>query len=191
MDVVTFRSLLPAALTLAVAAAPVGLAVAADPGGAPAPTTRTLRAPLGRAPTMAAAMRDAGRGRLEREHVGLARAYDRLTGRRTAGRAATRARSLSPSRLRAANRALRADVRELDVAIPPVLHRIARCESHGDPRAIGGGGAFRGALQFTRGTWEGVGGTGDPAAAPLREQLRRGAILLRRSGSSPWPVCGR
>ena len=57
-------------------------------------------------------------------------------------------------------------------------------------RAIGGGGAFRGALQFTRDTWASVGGRGDPAAAPLREQLRRGAILLRRSGRGPWPVCG-
>jgi hypothetical protein len=184
------RSLLPVALGVAAAAAPVGLALGAESRPAP-PPPRALLAPLGPHPTLAAAMRDAGRGRLEREHVALARSYDRLTGRRTAGRAAARVRALSPARLRAANRALRAEVRTLDVPIPPVLHRIAQCESHGNPRAVGGGGAFRGALQFMRGTWEGVGGRGDPAAAPLTEQLRRGAILLRRSGSSPWPVCGR
>jgi hypothetical protein len=71
------------------------------------------------------------------------------------------------------------------------MWQIAQCESHGDPRAIGGGGTFRGALQFMQSTWESVGGKGDPAAAPMREQLRRGAILMARSGASPWPVCGR
>jgi hypothetical protein len=189
IDAVTSRSLLPAALGLAVAAAPVGIAAAVT-DRAPAPTPGTLGAALNGQPTMATAMRDAGRERLEREHLRLARDYDRLTDRHTAGRAAAQTRRMSPTRLRAANGDLRADVRELDVPIPPVLHRIARCESHGNPRAIGGGGAFRGALQFTRGTWAGVGGKGDPAAAPMEEQLRRGAILLRRSGSAPWPVCG-
>jgi hypothetical protein len=70
------------------------------------------------------------------------------------------------------------------------LQRIAFCESKGNPRAIGGGGAFRGKYQFTYGTWWAVGGKGDPAAAPEAEQDRRAAMLLRRSGSSPWPVCG-
>lgn len=191
IDAVTPRSLLPAVVGLALAAAPVGLALGADAQRAPVPTPRALRAPLGGEATVAAAMRDAGRGRLEREEVGLARAYDRLTGRHTAAASGAAVRTLSSARLRARNRVLRAEVRSLDVPIPAALERIARCESHGDPRAVGGGGAFRGALQFTRDTWQSVGGTGDPAAAPLREQLRRGAILLRRSGSSPWPVCGR
>ena len=185
----TSRSLLPAALGLAVAAAPAGIATAV-PDRAPAPTLRPLRAPLNGQPTIATAMRNAERGRLEREHLRLARDYDRLTGRHTAGRAAAQGPRRTPARLQAANADLRADVSQLDVPIAPVLHRIAQCESHGNPRAIGGGGAFRGALQFTRGTWAGVGGKGDPAAAPLEEQLRRGAVLLRRSGSSPWPVCG-
>jgi Transglycosylase-like domain len=72
----------------------------------------------------------------------------------------------------------------------PQLQAIAACESGGNPRAIGGGGAFRGKYQFTYGTWSAVGGTGDPAAAPEAEQDRRAAMLLARSGSSPWPVCG-
>jgi hypothetical protein len=75
-------------------------------------------------------------------------------------------------------------------AVRATLERIAACESHGDPRAIGGGGAFRGKYQFTYGTWATVGGTGDPAAAPEAEQDRRAAILLQRSGGSAWPVCG-
>jgi hypothetical protein len=70
------------------------------------------------------------------------------------------------------------------------LQAIAACESGGDPHAVGGGGAFRGKYQFDYGTWASVGGTGDPAAAPEAEQDRRAALLLQRSGTSPWPVCG-
>lgn len=73
----------------------------------------------------------------------------------------------------------------------PALQRIAACESGGNPQAIGGGGTFRGKYQFTYATWAGVGGSGDPAAAPEAEQDRRAAMLLARSGPSQWPVCGR
>ncbi|MFL5866960.1 MAG: transglycosylase family protein, partial [Thermoleophilaceae bacterium] len=45
--------------------------------------------------------------------------------------------------------------------------------------------------QFTRQTWQAVGGTGDPAAAPEAEQDRRAAMLYAQSGASNWPVCGR
>jgi Ni/Co efflux regulator RcnB len=77
-----------------------------------------------------------------------------------------------------------------DVAIPPQLEQIAQCESHGDPQAIGGGGAYRGKYQFDVGTWQSVGGQGDPAAAPEAEQDKRAAILYARSGPGQWPVCG-
>ena len=72
----------------------------------------------------------------------------------------------------------------------PTLERIAQCESGGDPTAIGGGGKFRGKYQFTYQTWAGVGGSGDPAAAPESEQDMRAARLYSQSGPSPWPVCG-
>lgn len=78
----------------------------------------------------------------------------------------------------------------LTAAIRVILQRIAACESHGNPRAIGGGGAFRGKYQFTYGAWRSVGGGGDPAAAPEAEQDRRAALLLKAQGTSPWPVCG-
>ncbi len=78
-----------------------------------------------------------------------------------------------------------------DVALPAILQSIASCESGGNPRAIGGGGAFRGKYQFTYGTWASVGGSGDPAAAPEGEQDRRAALLLARDGAGQWPVCGR
>jgi hypothetical protein len=72
----------------------------------------------------------------------------------------------------------------------PQLQAIASCESGGNPSAIGGGGAYRGKYQFDYGTWASVGGSGDPAAAPESEQDMRAAMLLQRSGTSPWPVCG-
>jgi hypothetical protein len=72
----------------------------------------------------------------------------------------------------------------------PALQAIAACESGGNPAAIGGGGQFRGKYQFDYGTWQSVGGSGDPAAAPEAEQDKRAAILMARSGTTPWPVCG-
>jgi Transglycosylase-like domain len=76
------------------------------------------------------------------------------------------------------------------VAVPGALQSIAACESHDNPRAVGGGGAFRGKYQFDYGTWASVGGHGDPAAAPESEQDRRAAVLYAREGTTPWPVCG-
>jgi hypothetical protein len=74
---------------------------------------------------------------------------------------------------------------------PAPLQAIAACESGGNPSAVGGGGAFRGKYQFDQATWESVGGTGDPASAPVSEQDRLAAKLYAERGSSPWPVCGR
>jgi hypothetical protein len=91
-------------------------------------------------------------------------------------------------------RKVRAELRDQRAGLTPstraLLERIAACESKGNPRAVGGGGAFRGKYQFSYGTWKSVGGRGDPAAAPEAEQDRRAAMLLRKSGTSPWPVCG-
>ncbi len=70
------------------------------------------------------------------------------------------------------------------------LESIASCESGGDPTAVSSDGSYRGKYQFDYGTWESVGGSGDPAAAPEAEQDYRAALLYARSGSSPWPVCG-
>ncbi|HVO55786.1 MAG TPA: transglycosylase family protein [Solirubrobacterales bacterium] len=70
------------------------------------------------------------------------------------------------------------------------LESIAACESGGDPHVVSADGTYRGKYQFDYGTWESVGGHGDPAAAPEAEQDYRAALLYVRSGSSPWPVCG-
>jgi hypothetical protein len=76
-------------------------------------------------------------------------------------------------------------------AVSPTLQAIAACESGGNPSAIGGGGTFRGKYQFDQATWQSIGGTGDPASAPVAEQDRLAAKLYAERGSSPWPVCGR
>lgn len=70
------------------------------------------------------------------------------------------------------------------------LRSIAWCESRNNPRAIGGGGAYRGLYQFSFSTWRVVGGSGDPAAAPRSEQTWRAWVLLKNHGSGHWPVCG-
>jgi hypothetical protein len=70
------------------------------------------------------------------------------------------------------------------------LDAIGSCESGGDPTAVSSDGTYRGKYQFDYGTWESVGGSGDPAAAPELEQDYRAALLYAQSGSSPWPVCG-
>ena len=70
------------------------------------------------------------------------------------------------------------------------LETIASCESGGEPTAVSSDGTYRGKYQFDYGTWESVGGSGDPAAAPEAEQDYRAALLYSRSGSSPWPICG-
>ena len=75
-------------------------------------------------------------------------------------------------------------------AIPPHLAAIAQCESGGNPAAVSADGTYRGLFQFDYGTWASVGGTGDPAAASVAEQVKRASILYARSGSSPWPICG-
>ena len=71
------------------------------------------------------------------------------------------------------------------------LEAIAACESGGDPTAVSVDGAYHGLYQFDYGTWESVGGSGDPAAASPEEQTYRAALLYSQSGSSPWPICGQ
>ena len=78
-----------------------------------------------------------------------------------------------------------------EVTVPPQLEAIATCESGGDPTAVSSTGAYRGKYQFSPATWQAVGGTGDPAAAPEAEQDMRAAILYEQSGPGQWPVCGQ
>ncbi len=69
--------------------------------------------------------------------------------------------------------------------------RLRECESGGNYQAVSASGRYRGAYQFDRATWESVGGTGDPAAAPAVEQDLRAQALFEARGSRAWPHCGR
>jgi uncharacterized protein YabE (DUF348 family) len=67
---------------------------------------------------------------------------------------------------------------------------LARCESGGNPRAIGGGGKYFGLYQFTLGAWASVGGSGNPIDASAAEQTYRAQLLYMARGAAPWGTCG-
>jgi hypothetical protein len=71
-------------------------------------------------------------------------------------------------------------------------HRTSECESGGDPKAIGGGGRYRGAFQFTRPAWHGAPKSpgGDPIDYTWRTQAVVAVLLKHHVGTGPWPVCG-
>jgi uncharacterized protein YlxW (UPF0749 family) len=71
------------------------------------------------------------------------------------------------------------------------LAKVRQCESGGNYSIVSSTGRYRGAYQFSVQTWQGVGGTGDPAAASPAEQDARALALLRLQGTRAWPVCSR
>jgi Transglycosylase-like domain len=140
-------------------------AFAATEGGAAAPEAVFNAKPVTMAP-------------LKRPVLSFQRAIDAAVAKREAER-------------RARIREQRERYEDLPGGVPiETLESIASCESGGDPTIVSADGSYRGKYQFDYGTWESVGGTGDPAAAPEAEQDYRAALLYSRSGSSPWPICG-
>jgi hypothetical protein len=71
-------------------------------------------------------------------------------------------------------------------------HRTSDCESGGNPRAIGGGGRYRGAFQFTRPTWSNAPRSpgGDPIRYAWVTQAVVAVLLKHHVGTAPWPKCG-
>ncbi len=196
--------LLSTAAVAAVLTVPASAAAASldDP---PSPVDSAARAELAGHLSVGAQMRaaraDVLRQRLVRRTTRLARRAARLDGRRLRGAQRERLQALPTTALRRQAHDLedridalrrRAARRRAASAAPvsPHLAAIAACESGGDPRAIGGGGLYRGKYQFSLETWAAVGGSGDPAAAPEAEQDMRAAMLYAQAGASPWPVCG-
>jgi hypothetical protein len=182
----------------------VPFAIAED--AAPAQPAAQQSAPLPLTPP--GDMHRAAMATLANRHVYFARRYHRLLGDPLSHSERLRIRNaaleLPAPALRVKTRHLRHDIRTLrrhlehkrtggapDIAIPPQLEGIARCESHGNPRAISPGGTYRGKYQFSYSTWASVGGKGDPAKASETEQDRRAAKLYRTGGPGHWPVCGR
>jgi hypothetical protein len=83
----------------------------------------------------------------------------------------------------------RSSVKRSGARVPRILQRIAECESGGNPRAVSADGRYRGKYQFSRDTWRGLGGKGDPADAPESVQDRLALKLYRQSGTAPWANC--
>jgi LysM repeat protein len=67
---------------------------------------------------------------------------------------------------------------------------IAECESGGN-WAISTGNGYYGGLQFSMGTWQANGGSGNPANASREEQIRVANNVLQSQGIGAWPVCGK
>jgi peptidoglycan hydrolase-like protein with peptidoglycan-binding domain len=88
-----------------------------------------------------------------------------------------------------------ADDRSLQEAAPAdaatVLSQIAQCESGGDITAVSADGRYHGKYQFSQGTWEAYGGTGDPAEADEATQDAVAAKLYAAEGTTPWPACSQ
>jgi Transglycosylase-like domain len=67
---------------------------------------------------------------------------------------------------------------------------LAQCESGGD-WGINTGNGYYGGLQFAKGSWEAVGGTGYPHENSREEQIHRAELLLDMQGWGAWPACSR
>jgi peptidoglycan hydrolase-like protein with peptidoglycan-binding domain len=70
-----------------------------------------------------------------------------------------------------------------------ILAKIAQCESGGNPAAVSANGRYFGKYQFSRDTWEALGGSGSPAKANEATQDRFAARLYAQRGTAPWPAC--
>ena len=68
---------------------------------------------------------------------------------------------------------------------------LARCESGGNPQAVGGGGRYFGAFQFSLGAWRAAGMSGNPVDYDYGTQLAAAQRLQARSGWGQWPHCSR
>ena len=68
---------------------------------------------------------------------------------------------------------------------------LAECESNGNPRAVGGGGRYFGAFQFSLATWHSLGFAGSPLDAGYALQRLAAQRLQARSGWDQWPRCSR
>lgn len=67
------------------------------------------------------------------------------------------------------------------------LFARVRARESGGNYAENTGNGYYGAYQFSLGTWQSVGGTGNPANASPAEQDARAQALYAARGCSPWP----
>ena len=68
---------------------------------------------------------------------------------------------------------------------------LAQCESGGNAQAVGGGGRYYGAFQFSLATWRSLGYSGSPTDHSYETQKAAAQRLVARSGWSQFPSCSR
>jgi hypothetical protein len=82
---------------------------------------------------------------------------------------------------------------------PEMWLQLRMCESGNNYHAVSSGGVYRGAYQFTQGTWNSVASSAgsltrlvgvDPATAAAVDQDSMAYTLYELRGKSPWPSCG-
>ena len=66
--------------------------------------------------------------------------------------------------------------------------KLAQCESSGN-WSINTGNGYYGGLQFSKSSWEWVGGSGLPHQASKQEQITRAYELWKHQGWGAWPSC--
>jgi hypothetical protein len=71
---------------------------------------------------------------------------------------------------------------------PAAWDRLAQCESGGNWAANTGNGYY-GGIQFSLGSWQGVGGSGRPDQASRETQIAMGQRLWNQGGWGHWPAC--
>jgi len=71
---------------------------------------------------------------------------------------------------------------------PAAWDRLAQCESGGNWAANTGNGYY-GGIQFSLGSWQGVGGSGRPDEASRETQIAMGQRLWDQGGWGHWPGC--
>ena len=103
------------------------------------------------------------------------------------------ARAIAPptTRARASRSAPRATTERPALPAGDIWAALARCESGGNPRAVGGGGRYFGAFQFSLGSWRATGMSGNPVDYDYATQLAAAQRLQARSGWGQWPHCAR
>lgn len=70
-------------------------------------------------------------------------------------------------------------------------YKIVQCESEFNPKAVNRqNNKYFGLFQFGIPTWQGVGGSGNPADASPQEQFMRAKMLQERYGWSQWECAG-
>lgn len=116
------------------------------------------------------------------EHAAAAHAAEHAREREAAAAARSRVEQAAPSEAPPAPQ---------EPSDGSVWHRLAQCESGGNPRAVNPSGKYRGAFQFDLRTWRSVGMSGDPINHSFAQQLAAAQRLQASRGWSPWPRCAR